>query len=89
MAETERVAAVKRVFDKKLIIDCDEDTIDKLSSLAVAAERSNAWVVRRLIEAAYATVYPGAEFSEKMPKADLEALKRSGLLGLELFYGDK
>jgi methylmalonyl-CoA mutase cobalamin-binding subunit len=89
MADLERDPFGNKKWDKKLIVDCDEEIIGKLSSLAGAAERSNAWVVRRLIEASFARVYPGSEFGGPLPKANLDALKESGLLGLDLFYDGK
>lgn len=73
----------------KLIVDCEDDIGNKLASLALAAERSNAWVVRRLIEAAFSKVYPNSENGGPLPKVDVTALKESGLLGLELFYDGK
>ena len=89
MADLERDPFGNKKWDKKLIVDCDEEIVGKLSSLAIAAERSNAWVVRRLIEASFARVYPGAEADGTLPKVDISALKESGLLGLELFYDGK
>ena len=73
----------------KLIVDCDDETGAKLKSLAEAAERSNAWVVRKLIETSFVKVYPGSVFGESCPKIDLMALKESGLLGAEMFYDGK
>lgn len=87
MADIEKVELAQRKFDKKLIVDYDDDLSGKLSALAIAAERSNAWVVRRLIEAAHLRVFPGAEFSTGV-KPSLDALKKSGLLGLDIFYRD-
>lgn len=73
---------------RKLIVDCDDDTMRYLSELSSASERSNAWVVRRLIAIAAFRVFPGIEAGATEVPPDLVALKELGLLGLEAFSGD-
>lgn len=73
---------------RKLIVDCDDETMRCLAALSGAAERSNAWIVRRLIATSTLRVFPRFAADEaSFTPPDINALRELGLLGMEAQSG--